>query len=124
MYLSFDTWGNKAKLYAEKAGKMLTLISYLQPYLHKDGLKDAKSDLKLLMDYVTDIAHGNYNNYHTDRLLIIIAALLYVIDPVDVVSDFLVCGFLDDATVIGCVITNVAEELQAYKIFKKVSQFD
>ena len=69
MYLSLDSLGNKAKPYVEKAGKMLNLISYLQPYLHKDGLNDAKSDLKLLMDYVTDIAHGNYSNYRTDRLL-------------------------------------------------------
>ena len=119
MYLSLDSLGNKAKPYVEKAGKMLNLISYLQPYLHKDGLNDAKSDLKLLMDYVTDIAHGNYSNYRTDRLLIIIAALLYVIDPIDVVPDLLVGGFWDDATVIGCAITKVAEELQAYKVFKE-----
>lgn len=118
MYSSFDTWRNRAKPYTEKAGKMLNLISYLQPYLHKDGLKDAKSDLKLLMDYVTDIAHGNYNNYRTDRLLIIIAVLLYVIDPVDMVPDFIVGGFLDDATVIGWAITKVSQELEDYKLYR------
>ena len=119
MYLSLDSLRNKAKPYVEKAGKMLNLITYLQPYLHKDGLHDAKSDLKLLMDYVTVIAHGNYSNYRMDRLLLIIAALLYVIDPVDVVPDILFGGLLDDATVIGCAITKVAEELQAYKLFKE-----
>lgn len=117
--VNIDLWKNEAKFLVGKAGKMLNLVSYLQPYLHKNGLEEAKSDLRLLMDYVADIAHGNYCNYRIDRLLIILSALLYVIDPIDIVPDFLVGGFLDDATVIGWAITKVAEELQEYKSFKE-----
>ena len=77
------TWTTKAQSYIGKTSKILNLVGYLQPYLHKDGLKDAKEDIILLIDYITDVAKGNYTDYNVNRLLIVIAALLYVIDPID-----------------------------------------
>lgn len=108
----------KAQQYIKNARKMLNLIGYLQPYLHKKGLKDAKEDLKLLMDYVTDVAKGKYTQYNTNRLLIILGTLLYVVNPVDMIPDFIIGGFLDDITVIGWAITKVSQELQEYRIYK------
>ena len=117
------TWATKAQSYIGKTSKILNLIGYLQPYLHKDGLKDAKEDMILLIDYITDVAKGNYTDYNVNRLLIVIAALLYVIDPIDMVPDFIVGGFLDDVTVIGWAITKVAQELEDYKLHRP-SNFD
>ena len=117
------TWATKAQSYIGKTSKILNLIGYLQPYLHKDGLKDAKEDIILLIDYITDVAKGNYTDYNVNRLLIVIAALLYVIDPIDMVPDFIVGGFLDDVTVIGWAITKVAQELEDYKLYRP-SNFD
>lgn len=117
------TWATKAQSYIGKTSKILNLVGYLQPYLHKDGLKDAKEDMILLIDYITDVAKGNYTDYNVNRLLIVIAALLYVIDPIDMVPDFIVGGFLDDVTVIGWAITKVAQELEDYKLYRP-SNFD
>ena len=117
------TWATKAQSYIGKTSKILNLIGYLQPYLHKDGLKDAKEDMILLIYYITDVAKGNYTDYNVNRLLIVIAALLYVIDPIDMVPDFIVGGFLDDVTVIGWAITKVAQELENYKLHRP-SNFD
>ena len=115
----FSKFREKAQSYIGKAGKMLNLVSYLQPYLHKDELKDAKEDLKLLMDYITDVAKGQYIHYNTSRLLIVIGALLYVADPIDMIPDYIVGGFLDDATVVGWAMTKVAQELHDYRVYKK-----
>lgn len=117
------TWATKAQSYIGKTSKILNLVGYLQPYLHKDGLKDAKEDMILLIDYITDVAKGNYTDYNVNRLLIVIAALLYVIDPIDMVPDFIIGGFLDDVTVIGWAITKVAQELEDYKLHRP-SNFD
>ena len=117
------TWATKAQSYIDRTSKILNLVGYLQPYLHKDGLKDAKEDIILLIDYITDVAKGNYTDYNVNRLLIVIAALLYVIDPIDMVPDFIVGGFLDDVTVIGWAITKVAQELEDYKLYRP-SNFD
>lgn len=111
-------WTTKAQSYIGKTSKVLNLAGYLQPYLHKDGLKDAKEDMKLLIDYITDVAKGNYTDYNVNRLLIVIAALLYVLDSIDMVPDFIVGGFLDDVTVIGWAITKVAQELEDYKLYR------
>lgn len=83
------TWATKSQSYIDKTSKILNLVGYLQPYLHKDGLKDAKEDMILLIDYITDVAKGNYTDYNVNRLLIVIAALLYVIDPIDMIPDFI-----------------------------------
>ena len=117
------TWTTTAQSYIGKTSKMLKLVGDLQPYLHKDGLKDAKEDIILLIDYITDVAKGKYTDYNVNRLLIVIAALLYVIDPIDMVPDFIVGGFLDDVTVIGWAITKVAQELEDYKLYRP-SNFD
>ena len=117
------TWATKAQSNIVKTNKILNLVGYLQPYLHKDGLKDAKEDMILLIDYITDVAKGNYTDYNVNRLLIVIAALLYVIDPIDMVPDFIIGGFLDDVTVIGWAITKVAQELEDYKLHRP-SNFD
>lgn len=117
------TWATKAQSYIGKTSKILNLVGYLQPYLHKDGLKDAKEDMILLIDYITDVAKGNYTDYNVNRLLIVIAALLYVIDPIDMVPDFIIGGYLDDVTVIGWAITKVAQELEDYKLHRP-SNFD
>ena len=117
------TWATKAQSYIGKTSKILNLVGYLQPYLHKDGLKDAKEDMILLIYYITDVAKGNYTDYNVNRLLIVIAALLYVIDPIDMVPDFIIGGFLDDVTVIGWAITKVAQELEDYKLYRP-SNFD
>ena len=61
---------------------------------------------------------GNYTDYNVNRLLIVIAALLYVLDSIDMVPDFIVGGFLDDVTVIGWAITKVAQELEDYKLYR------
>lgn len=45
------------------------------------------------------------------------------IDPIDMVPDFIVGGFLDDVTVIGWAITKVAQELEDYKLYRP-SNFD
>lgn len=111
-------WTTQAQSYIGKTSKILNLVGYLQPYLHKDGLKDAKEDMKLLIDCITDVAKGNYTDYNVNRLLIVIASLLYVIAPIDMVPDFIVGGFLDDVTVIGWAITKVAQELEDYRLYK------
>lgn len=112
-----EYWMVGAKKYIGNSAKMLGLIACLRPYLHKNGLKLVKNDLKLLMSYVADVAKGRYRAYHISRLLVVLAALIYVLDPADIIPDFFFMGFVDDVTVIGWAISKVARELQEYKAY-------
>ena len=91
------------------------------------GLGNRKTDSTTMKTIAEPYLLAFVNFYRTainvNRLLIVIAALLYVIDPIDMVPDFIIGGFLDDVTVIGWAITKVAQELEDYKLHRP-SNFD
>ena len=61
---------------------------------------------------------GKYKDYDVTNLVIIVAALLYVVSPIDLIPDFLPVGFADDATIIMWAISEMKNELDKYKQFK------
>ena len=71
-----------------------------------------------MISYVKDIAVGKYKDYDVANLAIIVAALLYVVSPIDLIPDFLPVGFADDATIDMWAISEMKNELDKYKQFK------
>ena len=62
-------------------------------------------------------------NYQIDTktYLIIAGAIAYVVLPTDIIPDFIPgIGFVDDAFVIGAVISKLKGEIENYKRFKNV----
>ena len=69
----------------------------------------------LLYYYVKDISCGLYKDYHYGKLVFIVAVLLYVVSPLDVIPDFLTgIGLLDDAALITYALHLADKELQRY----------
>lgn len=108
-------WMEKAKIYASNPQKLKTLILQLGGYLSKNGLSSAKETLVLMKNYLYDISTGRYKDYSIKKLSVVIAAIIYVITPIDLVPDFIPPGFLDDLTIIGWALKQVASELEQYK---------
>ena len=51
--------------------------------------------------YILDVYNGNYTNYNLTSLIIAIAAIIYVVTPIDILPDVLpIIGWTDDVTVI------------------------
>ena len=61
---------------------------------------------------------GKYKDYDVTNLIIIVAALLYVVSPIDLIPDFLPVGLTDDAAIIMWAISEMKNELDKYKQFK------
>lgn len=79
------------------------------------NLKDKKKDFLLLIDMFKDITAGRYKA-SGKTLLILGAAILYVVSPVDAISDIIpVLGWTDDALVIGYVLKQLSDEIERYK---------
>lgn len=77
------------------------------------------ADAKLLFSVVRDYANGSYRAIPFWTIAAIVAALLYVLSPVDLIPDFIpVVGYLDDAAVVGVCLTMVRQDLHAYKQWK------
>lgn len=111
-------WSKKAKQYIEHPGKLKELLMALGQIIHKKGLKKVQEQLQLMYEYIRDVYNGNYPNYNSTSLIIIIAAVIYVISPIDIFPDVLpVFGWTDDVTVILYVYDIINDELEQYKQF-------
>lgn len=73
-------------------------------------------DFRALIRLVVAYARGFYRQIPLDKLVVVVAGLIYVVSPVDVIPDVVPgVGFLDDAAVIAWVIKAVREELDAFR---------
>lgn len=77
-------------------------------------------DLLLLVRLVRASVNGAYTGFSVQKLVTIVAAILYLISPLDVIPDFIpVAGYADDAAVIAWVLNSLAEELKGFKSWEQ-----
>jgi len=75
-------------------------------------------DLQLLVRLLKASVSGAYTGLSVHKL--IVAAILYLISPLDVIPDFIpVVGYADDAAVIAWVLSSIAEELKDFKSWEQ-----
>lgn len=109
-------WQTKAAKCVKTPGAMTKLALTAGVYLRKNGLKSVSEYLTLMVNYVKDVATGRYKGYSKTHLTLIVAAILYVVSPLDVIPDFLiVAGLIDDAAIIAWVFNEIGKELDKYK---------
>lgn len=77
-------------------------------------------DFRLLMSLLSDYWKGEYSKIPWWGIASIVFTLLYVLNPVDLIPDFIpVVGQLDDAAVMGACLYLIEQELHEYKQWKK-----
>lgn len=108
-------WLNKAKDYINNPKKLKGLLEDVMKYLPKEGLKEVKDSVVLMYEYIRDIINGSYKDYDPVALAKIVAGLIYLVSPIDLVPDFLPLGLVDDAGVIAWVFNTTKSELERYK---------
>ncbi|MBR5192874.1 MAG: DUF1232 domain-containing protein [Bacteroidaceae bacterium] len=106
---------NKAKLYAFNPLKLKSLLLQLSSCMSRKGLLKIKDNLILIRDYLSDIATGKYKDYNGKKLILIVAAMLYVVTPFDLLPDFIPPGWIDDISIVAWAIKEASEELEKYK---------
>ncbi|MGZ6744582.1 MAG: YkvA family protein [Nocardioides sp.] len=83
---------------------------------HFSGVLD---DFRTLVRLVVAYARGQYREIPPDSLVLVVAGLLYVVSPLDLIPDAVpVIGMADDAVVVGWVIKAVREELEAFRAWE------
>lgn len=109
-------WLAKATKCIKTPGAMTKLGLSAGIYIKKNGLKSVSEHLTLMTNYVKDVASGRYKGYNKTHLTLIIAAILYVVSPLDIIPDFLiVAGLVDDAAIIAWAFNEMSKELSKYK---------
>ena len=109
-------WLAKATKCIKPPGAMTKLGLSAGIYIKKNGLKSVSEHLTLMTNYVKDVASGRYKGYNKTHLTLIVAAILYVVSPLDIIPDFLiVAGLVDDAAIIAWAFNEMSKEFSKYK---------
>ena len=79
-----------------------------------------RDELILCIALVRSWIHGEYDGVSRQTIVAVTAALLYFVVPLDVIPDFLIgVGFIDDASVVGYVMTMLAAEMDTFRRWKE-----
>lgn len=78
------------------------------------------SDIKLLFALIQDYFKGEYKSVPFWTIAAIVTALLYVLNPIDLIPDYIPgVGYVDDAFVVAACLKMVGQDIQTYKAWKE-----
>ncbi len=78
------------------------------------------TDIKLMFSMIRDYWNGSYRNVPWKTIAAVAGALLYVMNPLDVIPDLIIgIGFLDDAGVVALCLKLVESDLHRYAAWKE-----
>ncbi len=83
---------------------------------HEGALSHVVEDLRTMIRLAYAWGHRAYPSIPWRSLLYVVAALLYFLNPVDLIPDALAgVGFVDDMAVIGAVVRAIRLDLDAFR---------
>lgn len=86
-------------------------------------LQRLRTDIRLMFSLVRDYSQGHYRAIPWKSVAAIAGALLYLINPLDLIPDLIVgLGLLDDAAVIGFCLKLVEGDLHRYAAWKELQK--
>ena len=112
-------WLQMAVRYASNPQQLIDLLRKAMLLTRREGWQQLGEKGKLLFNYVHDIATGRYVQFSTRSLILVVAALLYLITPLDFLPDILAGGLIDDLSVLLYVVKSVGQELARYERYRQ-----
>ena len=109
-----STWMEKAQSCLKTPDSLRKLSDDLSGYMNKDGLKKVKSELSQLYDCLKMLLAKGYNDHKDNTIVIIIAVVIYVVSPIDLIPDFLPGGLIDDGAIVTWLFQTLGSKLNAY----------
>ena len=118
----FNRFLTIARTYIKDRQTLIRFIDAVKQYAQskKHLIKNFKTDIETLVNLIKAWIRGVYTEVPKETLILIIAALLYFLSPLDTIPDFLgPLGFTDDATVVLFVMNTLRKEINRYKEWDK-----
>ena len=77
------------------------------------------SDIPLLVSFVKSYIVGEYKEIPFNSIIAVIATLLYVVSPIDIIPDMIPgIGYTDDAMAVAFCIKMIHDDLEKYKAWR------
>ena len=120
---ALDENKEKAKVFLNDDDKMETLFQDFEKRLKlipKIGKR--ASDIAVLLSMLRAYIKKQYTDVAIGTILAAIAGLIYVVNPMDVVPEYIIgFGIVDDAAVIGIILQAMHMDLNKYKKWQKAN---
>lgn len=92
---------------------------------HRERLQKIWAEIQLFLKMIHAYRSGEYRRIPWKALVMIVGAILYFVNPLDLIPDFIIgFGFLDDATVIGLVVKSLTDEIEKFKEYLEKQQLE
>ena len=116
--------GNEQQRHQEKMAYLLNEEENLQKKLKdSNDLSRFIKDVSLLLGLIKDYYLGNYRVVPYKTIIAVVFGLLYVINPIDFIPDFIpVIGYIDDAIVIALCLRLAERDLKKYARWKQANK--
>ncbi len=93
--------------------------AYQQLFRRQSALQEVYQDTATLLRFLRAWSEGAYRQMPWSALLLSLAAVLYFLNPLDVIPDmFAVIGYTDDVVVIVTVVNAIRKELRAFEAWE------
>ena len=90
---------------------------------HKGALEKVWDDLTTLIRLVRAWCSKEYSNVPWRTIVFAIGAIVYFVNPFDVIPDFIPgVGYIDDALVIGVVVKSITTDLDAFRTWENTEE--
>jgi len=107
-----------AKDVLQRRFRLLALVrdAYARLARHENAMSKVQDDLRALLRLSRAWATREYRAIPWRSVLYAVAALVYFVNPADVIPDVLVgLGFVDDAAVVAAVVRTIRNDLEAFR---------
>ena len=113
-------WQEEAKQTMNDHEKMGELKGKKNKFLNNPALSKIRDSLCLLWRYLEAVTSKRYTDYSLWALTKIVAVLLYVVNPLDLIPDVIFwAGWLDDMLAVAYIISLTTEELDKFQEWEK-----
>jgi uncharacterized membrane protein YkvA (DUF1232 family) len=86
---------------------------------HPSALSRIRDDAGALYRMARETLAGRYRKLPKRSLIAAVAALFYLVDPIDLIPDVLpALGFLDDAVVLAWVVRQIRRDIDAFLVWE------
>ncbi|HEX5036342.1 MAG TPA: DUF1232 domain-containing protein [bacterium] len=109
-------WTNKAKAVLQDKERLESFLkeAVVKADRNKSKIRRVWSHLKALARMIRAWAKGEYRRVPASTLVAAAAALVYFLNPFDLVPDFLPVGLIDDALFIGWVLSAIQTDVEKF----------
>ncbi len=107
---------NKAKGFINDPSKLKNLIGQVETKIKDIELVNELKEIPTLVQMLKHYVKGDYKDVPVGTIVAIVGALLYIVNPIDIIPDFIPgVGLVDDALVIGLCLKTALSDVEDFK---------